>query len=81
MTVNELKQTEANAILFYSLVRPGLEFASVCFNSLTVTHEKRIEHIQNKCIGFLGNNVDGTEVIPLVSLKKRRQTLDLTFLF
>ena len=27
------------------------------------------------------NNVVGSEVIPLVSLKKRRQTLDLPFLF
>ena len=42
-------------ILYYSLVRPGLEFASVCFNSLTVTHETRIEHIR-----FLGNNVVGS---------------------
>ena len=40
-----------------------------------------IECIQHKCIQFLGKNVVGSEVIPLVSLKKRRQTLDLTFLF
>ena len=55
--------------LYYSLVRPGLEFASVCFSSLTVTHETRIERIQSKCIRFLGNNVFGSEVNPLVSLK------------
>ena len=55
-------------ILFYSLVTPGLEFASVCFNSLTVTHKTHIERIQNNFIPFLGNNIVGSEVIPLVSL-------------
>ena len=33
-----------------SIVKPGLEFASV---SLTVTHKTRIECIQNKFIRFL----------------------------
>ena len=58
-------------IFYYSLVRPGLEFASVCFNSLTVTQETRIERIQNKCIRFHGNNVVGSETVSYTAWLRR----------
>ena len=74
---------QTKQVLYCSLVRPSLEFSSVCFNSLSASNVERIESVQRKFLRFLGNSVDDNvcQLKPLDSLKLRRQTLDLTFLY
>ena len=72
-------------VLYCSLVRPSLEFSAVCFNAIPASQDARIERVQRKFYRFLGNSVDDARQTFQPSLdslkKKRRQALDLTFLY
>jgi hypothetical protein len=76
-------------ILYFSLVRPKLGYASIVWNSITSTDAKKLEHIQRKfaalCYNrFLSPDSNGysyayTQVLNLRTLHERRHQLDAIF--
>jgi hypothetical protein len=77
-------------ILYVSLVRPKLQYASVVWNSITSTDAKKLERIQRKFVAlcynrFLSRGSNGysyanaLQVLNLRTLHDRRHQLDATF--
>jgi hypothetical protein len=77
-------------ILYFSLVRPQLEYASVVWNSITSTNAKKLERIQRKFVALCYNRflsrdsngysyVNALQVLNLRTLHERRHQLDAIF--
>jgi hypothetical protein len=45
-------------MLYYALVRPELEYASVAWNSVTITDSNKLERSQRKFVALCHNTVD-----------------------
>jgi hypothetical protein len=76
-------------MLYFPLVRPKLEYASVVQNSITTTDANKFERVQQKfaalcCNRFLPHvhysSANALEYLKLHSLCKRRYHLDALFL-
>lgn len=76
--------------LFCSLVRPGLEYASIVWSPYTTLHIDLVENIQRKLLRTIGTRTgfqpldvpirDIQNMLRLPSLNSRRNILDLLFL-
>jgi hypothetical protein len=76
-------------MLYFTLIRSKLEYASVVLNSITTTDANKLERIQQKfaarcCNRFLPNvhynYANALEYLKLHTLRKRRYHLDALFL-
>ena len=74
-------------LLYVSLVRPLLEYASSLWSPYTVKHKKLIENIQRRATKFIldyPSNVNYTErlaMLNILPLEHRREIIDLILLF
>jgi hypothetical protein len=80
---------ECMFILYFTLVRSKVEYASVVWNSITTTNAKKLERIQHKfaalCLKRVVPQVDysydlALEQLKLHTLRKRRYHFDALFL-
>jgi hypothetical protein len=78
------------SVLYTTLVRPKLEYASVAWNSITRTDSSKLETVQIKfatlyhsrfCAGVCGSNYEGMlSRLNISTLRSRRKHLDALFL-
>jgi hypothetical protein len=78
------------SVLYTTLIRPKLEYASVAWNSITSTDSSKLKRVQIKfatlyhsrfCAGFCGSNYEGTlSTLNISTLHSRRKHLDTLFL-
>ena len=83
-TLGPRSPMEAKRLLYLSLVRPHLEYASIAWSPSTVVNLKLIESIQRRATIFITNNRELTynerlAISKIIPLTFRRELLDAVF--